>query len=71
MATMNLQKLYARGWTLTQAARQLNVAVSTVSRVLSGEKKIPRIMTELAALPQRTLRIHPARTNKQTKINIH
>lgn len=54
---MDKNSLYARGYTITQAAKTLHVSVNHVACVLRGERKSDSLMRRLTALPQRSLRL--------------
>lgn len=55
--TQGINWLYARGWTVRQAAKKLGVSYSHVAYVLRGERKSKRLLDSLRALPQRTLNL--------------
>lgn len=52
---MNSNQLYARGYTIRQAAKALNVSPIHVSYVLRGMRQSKSLMTRLEALPPRRL----------------
>lgn len=60
-----LNELYSKGWTLTQAARELGVSHSHLSRVLNDDdpRTSERLVDRVKALPKRRLRTRkPAAT---------
>lgn len=52
---MNANTLYAKGWTIRQAARKLNVSYSHLAYVLRGERVSVSLIKKLRALPKRKL----------------
>lgn len=52
---MNSNELYARGYTIRQAAKVLKVSPTHISCVLRGERQSKSLMARLVALPQRRL----------------
>jgi len=48
-------QLYAKGWTVTQAAREIGVTSTHVSAVINGRRISKRVTQQLWALPHREL----------------
>ncbi len=54
---LTLNELYAKGWTVRQAASRLGRSYSHVAAVLRGQRCSQQLMSELCALPTRDLKL--------------
>ena len=54
---MNANTLYAKGWTIRQAARKLNVSYSHLAYVLRGQRVSITLVDKLRAVPERPLNL--------------
>lgn len=55
MTEININWLYAKGWTVRQASKAINRSYSHVAYVLRGERQSLSIIRELKKLPSRSL----------------
>lgn len=60
---MDKNALYARGYTISGAARALCISANHLSCVLRGERKSAILMQRLLKLPLRPLRLREKLTN--------
>ena len=55
MNKVDINWLYAKGWTVRQAAKAVNRSYSHVAYVLRGQRQSNALLLQLKRLPQRTL----------------
>lgn len=52
---MDINTLYAKGWTIRQAAKHLHVSYSHLAYVLRGKRESASLLARLRGLPYRPL----------------